>query len=83
MEIELGAAEQAGRAVGRQLLIVKASGEQDFNEAFATMVRAGAGALMVRGGGTFVAHRRQPFVDGDRVEKISGTGSEWIPQLKV
>jgi putative ABC transport system substrate-binding protein len=51
--------EQAGRAVGRQVLIVKAASEREFNAAFATIVQAGAGALLVGGGPLFVGQRRQ------------------------
>ena len=41
--------EAAGRAIGRQILIVKAASEREFNAAFATVVQAHAGALLVRG----------------------------------
>jgi hypothetical protein len=37
-------AEEAGRVIGRRILIVKAAGEAEFNAAFATIVQAGAGA---------------------------------------
>ena len=60
-EIELQAkdAEEAGRAIGRQVLIVKAASEREFNAAFATIVQAGAGALLVGGGPVFNNQRRQ------------------------
>ena len=60
-EIELQAkdAEEAGRAIGRQVLIVKAASEREFNAAFATIVQAGAGALLVGGGAVFSNQRRQ------------------------
>ncbi len=51
--------EAAGRAIGRQILFVKAAGERDFNAAFATMVQAGAGALLVGGGPVYLSQRRQ------------------------
>ena len=57
IEIELRDLEAAGRAIGRQILFAKASGE--FNAAFATMVRAGAGALLVGGGQAYLSQRRQ------------------------
>ena len=52
-------AEEAGRAIGRQILIVKATSEREFNAAFATIVQAGAGALLVGGGPFFLSQRRQ------------------------
>ena len=51
--------EAADRAIGRQILFVKAAGERDFNAAFATMVQAGAGALLVGGGPVYLSQRRQ------------------------
>jgi putative ABC transport system substrate-binding protein len=59
VEIELKIAEAAGRAIGRQVLVVKAASEREFNSAFATIVQAGAGALLVLGGPFFLSHRRQ------------------------
>jgi putative ABC transport system substrate-binding protein len=59
VEFELRDAEAAGRAVGRQVLTVKASSELEFNAAFSKMVQAGAGALLVSGGPLFLSHRRQ------------------------
>ena len=59
IELELREAEAAGRAIGRQILIVKAASEREFNAAFATIVQAGAGALFVTGGPVFLNHRRQ------------------------
>ena len=59
VEFELRDAEAAGRAIGRQVLVVKAASELEFNAAFSTMVQAGAGALLVSGGPLFLSHRRQ------------------------
>jgi putative ABC transport system substrate-binding protein len=59
IETELAAAAEAARAVDRQLVIVKAAAEPELGPAFASVARAGAGALLVRGGATFVSHRRQ------------------------
>ena len=53
--------EAAGRAIGRQILIVKAAHEREFNAAFATIVQAGAGALLV-GGGSFFNNQRRKLV---------------------
>jgi len=52
-------AEAAGRAIARKVLIVKAANEREFNAAFATIVQAGAGALLVGGGSFFNNQRRQ------------------------
>ena len=59
MRNQLREAEAAGRAIGRQILIVKAASEREFDAAFATLVQAGAGALLVLGSPTFLARRRQ------------------------
>jgi putative tryptophan/tyrosine transport system substrate-binding protein len=58
LEYEMRDAEEAGRVIGRRILIVKAVGEAEFNAAFATIVQAGAGALLVRGGPVFLNRRR-------------------------
>jgi putative ABC transport system substrate-binding protein len=58
LEYEMSDAEEAGRVIGRKILIVKAAGEAEFNAAFATIVQAGAGALLVRGGPVFLNRRR-------------------------
>ena len=59
LEAEMHSVEEAGRAVGRQILVVKAANEREFPAAFATIVQAGAGALLVRGGPFFLSRRRQ------------------------
>jgi putative ABC transport system substrate-binding protein len=59
VEIELRSTEAAGRAIGQQVLIVKAASEREFKAAFGTIVQAGAGALLVLGGPLFLSHRRQ------------------------
>jgi putative tryptophan/tyrosine transport system substrate-binding protein len=46
LELELREIEAAGRVIGRQILIVKAASEREFNAAFATVVQAHAGALL-------------------------------------
>ena len=62
-ELELVAkdAVAAGRAIAREVLIVKAANEREFNAAFATIVQAGAGALLV-GGGSFFNNQRRKLV---------------------
>jgi putative ABC transport system substrate-binding protein len=59
MELQAKNAEAAGRAIGRQTLIVKAANEREFNAAFATIAQVGAGALLVGGGAAFLNQRRQ------------------------
>ena len=58
-ELELREVEGAGRAIGRQILIVKATNEREFVAAFTSIVSAKAGALLVRGGPVFLTQRRQ------------------------
>jgi ABC-type uncharacterized transport system substrate-binding protein len=58
-ETELSDAQEAGRAIGRQIKIVRAASESKIGAAFATIVQANAGALFVRGGPLFVGQRRQ------------------------
>jgi putative ABC transport system substrate-binding protein len=65
-ELQASDAAEAARAVGRQILIVKASTEREFNAAFATMIQAGAGALLVGGGPFFVGQRRQLVARANR-----------------
>jgi putative tryptophan/tyrosine transport system substrate-binding protein len=56
---ELPAVEQAGRALGRQVSVVKATSERELDAAFAQMVQAGAGALVVGGGPFFTSQRER------------------------
>jgi putative ABC transport system substrate-binding protein len=58
---ELPAVEGAGRALGRQILVVNAASEREIDAAFAQMVQAGAGALLV-GGGPFFTSQSQRLV---------------------
>ena len=51
--------EAAARALGRQILIVKAGTESEIDAAFATIVQAGAGALFVGTGAFYTSRRRQ------------------------
>jgi len=59
LEVELREIEAAARAIGRQILIVKAANEGELNATVATAVQARAGALLVRGGAFFLTRRRQ------------------------
>ena len=58
-ETEKRDAEEAGRIIGRQILILKAANEREIDAAFATIVQAGVGALLVGSGPTFLSQRRQ------------------------
>ena len=52
--------EAAARVIGRlRIVVVKAASERELEPAFATMVQADAGALMVSGGPLFSSERRQ------------------------
>ena len=56
---ELPGVEAAGRALGRQLLVImmKAASERELDAAFSAIVQAGAGALVVGGGPFFTSER--------------------------
>jgi putative ABC transport system substrate-binding protein len=58
---ELPAVEAAGRALGRQLLVIvmKAASERELDAAFSAIVQAGAGGLVVGGGPFFTSQRRR------------------------
>src|SRR5262249_1209557 len=58
-DIEFREAEAAGRAIGRQILIVKAASERELDPAFAQIVQAGASALLIGGSPVFINRRRQ------------------------
>ena len=57
-EAGLPAMETAGRALGLQIVVVKTSSEHEFEGAFAKIVEAGAGALLVSGSPFFTSQRR-------------------------
>jgi ABC-type uncharacterized transport system substrate-binding protein len=59
IETELRDLEAAGRAIGRQILFVKAADERDFAAGFGTIVQAGAGGLFLGSGAFFFSRRRQ------------------------
>jgi putative ABC transport system substrate-binding protein len=60
---ELPAVEGAGRALGRQLLVIvmKGPSERELDAAFSAMAQAGVGALLV-GGGPFFTSQRSTLV---------------------
>jgi putative ABC transport system substrate-binding protein len=63
---ELSAVEDAGRALGRQVLVVTAASERELDAAFAQIVHAGAGALVVGGGPFFTSQRQRLTTLGAR-----------------
>jgi len=58
VDLELRDVEVAAQTIGRRALVVKATRPSEFNAAFATLVQAGVGALLV-GGGPFFTSQRQ------------------------
>jgi putative ABC transport system substrate-binding protein len=59
LEAQLREMEAAARAIGRQILIVKAGTEDEIDAAFAKIVLSNAGALLVGTGAFFTSRRRQ------------------------
>jgi putative tryptophan/tyrosine transport system substrate-binding protein len=59
VDLQMRETEEAGRTIGRQVLIVKAADERDFAAALGTIVQAGTGGLLVGSGPYFVSRRRQ------------------------
>ena len=51
--------EEAGRALGRQILMVNAADEHEFHAAFAKVVQAGAGGLLIGASPFLLSQRRQ------------------------
>jgi putative ABC transport system substrate-binding protein len=58
-ELQMKDAEEAGRSIGRQVLIVKAADERELHASFATIVQRGAGGLLIGGSAFFLSRRRQ------------------------
>ena len=57
-DVESRDLEEAGRAIGRQILMVNAAHEREFNAAFETVGQAGAGGLLIGAGPYFLSQRR-------------------------
>ncbi len=55
---ELADMAAAGRALGRQLVVVRAESESELEPAFERIIQAGAGALIVSGARLFTTNRR-------------------------
>jgi putative tryptophan/tyrosine transport system substrate-binding protein len=65
-EIKLRAVEAAARALGRQILAVRAANEREFEPGFATIVQAGARALFIGSGPLYFNKHRQLVALADR-----------------
>jgi len=59
VEAETRDLEEAGRALGRQILMVKAANEREFDGAFTRIVQSGAGGLLIGSGPFFLSQRRR------------------------
>jgi putative ABC transport system substrate-binding protein len=57
-EADLQGAQAAGRVLGKQIMVVKAAGQGEFDAAFAKFAQAGAGALLVAGGSVYSSQRQ-------------------------
>jgi putative tryptophan/tyrosine transport system substrate-binding protein len=55
---ELPTVEAAARGFGRPVMVVRTESEHDFEAAFARIVQAGAGAILVSGSPFFTSHRK-------------------------
>jgi putative ABC transport system substrate-binding protein len=55
---ELREVEEAGRTIGRKIVPVNARNAREFDDAFARVIQAGAGALVVCGSPSFTSERR-------------------------
>jgi putative ABC transport system substrate-binding protein len=58
-EVTAGEIQQAARALGLQVLIVKIGSESEFDAAFLEMTQSGTSALLVGGGAFFVTQRQR------------------------
>src|SRR5215831_17216043 len=59
VESETRDLEQAGRAIGRRILMVNAASEREFHAAFAKIVQAHAGGLLIGASPFLLSQRRQ------------------------
>ena len=58
-ELPMKDMEEAGRKIGRQVLIMKAADEGELHASFAEMVQRGAGGLLIENSAFFQGRRRQ------------------------
>ena len=58
-ELEVAELQEAARTTGKRRLTVRVGSENDFDNAFTTLVQAGAGGLLVAGEPLFILWRKQ------------------------
>ena len=58
-DLEVTELQEAARTTGKRLLTVRAGSENDFDNAFTTLVQAGAGGLLIAGEPLFILWRKQ------------------------
>jgi len=58
-EVESRDLEEAGHAIGRQILMVNAANEREFQASFARIAQAGSGGLLIGSSPFFLSQRRQ------------------------
>ena len=58
-DLDITEVQMAARAIGKQILIVKAGNERDLDGAFATLVQGGAEALLIAAEPLFISRREQ------------------------
>ncbi len=73
-EIETRDAQAAAQALGRKLIVVKASTENDFEAAFATLAEQGVGALAIAG---------DPYIESHRDRLIALAARHRMPAIYV
>ena len=61
-ELEIAELQAAARTIGKQILVVRASSERDFDAAFANLVEGSGGALLVPNDPLFFFRRKQLVV---------------------
>jgi ABC-type uncharacterized transport system substrate-binding protein len=71
-QVEIGDARAAAAALGRKLVIGEAGSERDFDPAFVTLARAGAGAVLMQA---------DPFFDSRRDQLVALTARHAIAAI--
>jgi putative ABC transport system substrate-binding protein len=79
VDLELRDVEVAAQSIGRRVLVVKVASLGEFSGAFARMVQAGVGALLVGGGPLFTSQRhRLAILSARHVIPSSYTDREFV-----